>query len=103
MIKAAASEVLIHTTHELLVEKGYKLIEDAWKDFGRRTYLHDEDAGRDHIKTLASSLQHAGWQVDFRKLRSFQHSVSYQEIELEPGGSEVTGHFLHHMKPNARR
>jgi hypothetical protein len=86
-------------TNELLVAEGYKLVEDAWKDFGRRTYLHDDDADRDYIKALARRPQSAGWQTDTRKLRTFLHPGSNHEIELEPGGSEATGHFLHHMKP----
>jgi hypothetical protein len=74
--------------------------EDAWEEFGRRTFLHDDDADRDYIKALARRLQSAGWQTDSRKLRTFGHPGSRHEIELEPGGSEATGHFLHHMRPS---
>jgi len=30
--------------------------------------------------------------------RSFLNIGSGEMIELEPGGSDTTGHFLHHMK-----
>ena len=85
--------------HGLLVALGYKLVEDAWKEFGRLTYMQDDDADRDHIKNLARALRSSGWRPDARKLRTLHHSVSGDEIELEPGGSEVTGHFLHYVKP----
>jgi hypothetical protein len=97
----SSDNLLMSETHELLLAEGYKLVEDAWKEFGRRTYLHDDDANRDYIKGLARSLQSAGWQIYPRKVRAFHHPGSHHEIELEPGGSEVTGHFLHHMKPQA--
>jgi hypothetical protein len=90
-------DVLMSQTHDLLDAEGYRLVEDAWAEFGRRTYLHDDDANRDYVKGLARLLQSAGWQTDSRKLRTFRRSD--HEIELEPGGSEVTGHFLHHMRP----
>jgi hypothetical protein len=73
--------------HDLLVAEGYKLVEDAWKEFGRRTYLHDDDANKDYIKALARRLQSAGWQTDTRKLRTFRHPGSNH---LEPGGSEAS-------------
>jgi hypothetical protein len=93
------------TRHDLLVAFGYKLVEDAWKEFGRLTYMHDDDADRDHIKNLARAPRSSGWRPDARKLRTLHHSASGDEIELEPGGSGVRGHFLHYIKswPRARR
>jgi hypothetical protein len=96
-----SDDSLISATHEVLTAEGYKLVEGAWKEFGRRTYLHDDDADRAYVKGLARSLQSAGWRQYPRKMRAFLHPVSQHEIEVEPGGSEVTGHFLHHMKPQA--
>jgi len=81
----ATNDLFLSQTHELLVAEGYKIIDDAWKEFGRRTYLHDDDANRDYIKALARLLQSAGWQTDPRKLRTFHHPSSHHEIELEPG------------------
>jgi hypothetical protein len=100
-MKSAATndDVFLSQSHDLLVAEGYRLVEDAWDEFGRRTYLHEDDANRDYIKGLGRLLQSAGWQSDSRKLRTFHHPGSDHEIELEPGGSEVTGHFLHHMRP----
>jgi hypothetical protein len=91
--------LLISQTHDLLVANGYKLIDDAWRKFGRRTYLHDDDCDRNYTKGLAKLLHTSGWQSDTAKLRTFCHPAHHHEIELEPGGAEVTGHFLHHIKP----
>jgi hypothetical protein len=92
------NDVLASGTHGLLVGMGYKLVDDAWKQFGRKTYIHEDEANKDCIKALARSLQSAGWQTDSIKLRTFCHISSDHEIELEPGGSGVTGHILHFMK-----
>jgi hypothetical protein len=92
-VKSAGS-----ATHDLLVSQGYKLIEDAWVEHGRLTYTHDDDSTRMYVGNLARVLKSAGWDTDPGKTRAFRHSADRQEIELEPGGAEVTGHFLHHMK-----
>ena len=88
---------LISRTDRVLVAQGYKLVEDVWDQFGRRTYLHDDDADKARIEELAGSLRVAGWQTNVSKLRSFVHPL-HHELELEPGGADVTGHFLHHIK-----
>jgi hypothetical protein len=46
---------------------------------------------------LAGTLRRAGWETDKDKLRSFRRPGADDIIEVEPGGSETTGHFLHHM------
>jgi hypothetical protein len=94
-----ASDPLASQTHELLVSAGYKFIDDAWENSGRRTYLHDEDATREYVNSFARLVEKAGWRKNIRKLRSFRHLRARDEIELEPRGSEVTGHFLHHLRP----
>jgi hypothetical protein len=85
-------------THDLLVAQGYKFIDDAWNTHGRRTYIHDEDATRAHVKMLAGILRDDGWKRDTRALLRFHQAATSCIIELEPGGSETTGHFLHYMK-----
>lgn len=86
--------VLLSRTEALLNEEGYRLVADAWQDLGRRTYLHDEDSDRNFLKRMTVVLRIAGWQTNPNKLRSFCHQEIY-EIELEPGGADVSGHFLH--------
>jgi hypothetical protein len=86
------------STHNLILAAGYKLIEDAWEKNGRRTYIHDDDASGVQMKRLIEILGSAGWEMDSHKLRSFRHIVSDDMIELEPGGSDTTGHFLHQIK-----
>jgi hypothetical protein len=87
------------STHDLIVSQGYRLTDDSWGEQGRRTYIHDDDAERSHITRLSIALRAAGWKNDSEKLRSFVHPGSKEIIEIEPGGSETSGHFLHHMKP----
>jgi hypothetical protein len=93
-------DALRSMTTDLLIAEGYKLVEDAWDEFGRYTYLHDDDADRNYLKALAATLKRANWQQDSRKLRTFRHPNCSYEIEVEPGGSEVSGHFVHLMKLN---
>ena len=85
-------------THSLLVQQGYKLIDEAWDTKGRRTYDHNDDATRDFIAGLARVLRSLGWETHPEILRAFHHSGSGEVIEIEPGGAETTGHFLHHLK-----
>ena len=96
-----AEDLLVSRTGQILDAQGYKLVDDAWKQFGRRTYIHDDDANRDCIEALARLLHGAGWRSHTAKVRSFCHPLGH-EIELEPGGSEV-GHFLHHVMPKQGR
>jgi hypothetical protein len=85
-------------THDLLIQQGYKLIDDAWSLDGRRTYNHNDEATREFIGGLVKVLRSDGWEGDLHKLRSFRHSLRSEIVELEPGGSDTAGHFLHHMK-----
>jgi hypothetical protein len=85
-------------THKLLISLGYKVAEDSWDTNGRVTYIHGDDADRAHVSKLRQSLQKAGWQTDYSKLWAFQHTQTAEIIEIEPGGSEMSGHFLHRMK-----
>jgi hypothetical protein len=61
------------------------------------TALVEYPASSIQIKRLIEIFRSAGWEMDSDKLRSFRHIVN-GVIELEPGGSDTTGHFLHHMK-----
>lgn len=82
--------------HELLIDQGYRIVEDAWNAEGRVTYVHGDDADRPHLAYLTRVLAPAGWTKSPDKLRSFNGKD--EEIEVEPGGSDTSGHFLHHMK-----
>jgi len=88
-------------THQVLTAQGYRLVDDAWEARGRRTYLHEEDATRGHIMGLAETLRRVSRETDKNKLRSFRHLGADEIIEVEPGGCDTTGHFLHHMKASA--
>lgn len=82
----------------MIVAQGYRLTDDSWDEHGRRTYIHDDDVARLHITSLCMVLKSAGWKNDCEKLWSFVHRDFAEIIEIEPGGAEVSGHFLHHMK-----
>ena len=84
--------------HELLVAEGYKLIDDSWESHGRRTYIHDDDATREFIAGLEKQLRSLGWERHTTILRAFRSPSTGELIEVEPGGSETNGNFLHHIK-----
>jgi hypothetical protein len=84
--------------HELLVSHGYKLIDSSWSFYGRRTYDHNDEATREFIAGLDKRLRSLGWERDPDGLRAFRHRSTKEILEIEPGGSETSGHFLHHMK-----
>jgi hypothetical protein len=86
------------STHDFILAEGYKLIDDAWVKDGRRTYIHDDDASAIEFKRLTAILGRVGWEIDTNRLRSLRHPASCDMIELESGGPDTTGHFLHHMK-----
>jgi hypothetical protein len=85
------------SVHDLIAGLGYRLTEDDWDRDGRRTYIHDE-AFALHLKELKSLLQPIGWHPSSDELWILKHSVSGQILEFEPGGADVSGHFLHHLK-----
>ncbi len=82
----------------ILIEHGYKLIDDGWQKEGRKTYLHDENASAEQIRLLKKHFERLGWKKDYENLRSFRHPVTGEILELEPGGPDTSGHFLHHTK-----
>src|SRR5690348_3766450 len=82
-------------THTLLVASGYRLVEDVWARQGRRTYIHDDDAGRSHLREMAALLRADGWLNDAMQLRAFRRPGEL--IEIEPGGADTSGHFLHQL------
>ena len=84
------------TLHDLLLAHGYRLVEDAWCSHGRITYIHDDEADRGFLADLTRALGSIGWKKSPVKLRSFTNDAN--EIEIEPGGSDVSGHFLHYLK-----
>jgi hypothetical protein len=89
---------LDHPLDKLLRDHGYKLVEDAWVRHGRRTYMHGEDATRAFVTDLCAQLKSQGWKCDGSVLRCFRQDETKEMIEVEPGGSEVDGHFLHLMQ-----
>ena len=85
-------------THNILISLGYKLVEDAWENSGRRTYSHDDDVSRTEMANLKINLGSAGWIRDTNALWIFRQQESGEILEVEPGGAETSGHFLHHLK-----
>lgn len=87
----------IKEVQELFEAEGYSLIEDAWDELGRLTFVHDDVADRSHLDRLARLLQAAGWEKAKTQLRTFRHPSSGEIVEVEPGGSDTSGHFIHYM------
>jgi hypothetical protein len=75
---------------------GYKPEDDSWDVEGRRTYIHDDDATRAWVISLERVLGRQGWTRDPNQLRAFRHD-SGELIELEIGGPDTSGHYLHHL------
>lgn len=84
---------------DVLASFGYKLAEDAWQEFARRSYVHDENATLDFMLALAKDLRPLGWIIHPDVLRAFSHPATGEMIEVEPGGPETRGHWLHFLKP----
>ena len=85
----------LHALHGVLTSEGYKLVEDAWSTQRRLTYIHDDDADRQHIVNLTGVMQASGWARSQHQLRTFSHQSTDEMVELEPGGADTRGHFLH--------
>ena len=85
---------------DTLLILGYRPEDDSWDTDRRRTYIHDDSASRAWMVSLARVLGRQGWdrwEREFTTLRGFQHPDGLV-IEVEPGGSETSGHYLHLMK-----
>lgn len=85
-------------THHVLTQFGYRLVEDAWAENGRRTFLSDEDADRELLKDLGAVLAEYGWTKHPNMLRAFNNTATGELLEIEIGGPDTSGHFLHHIK-----
>jgi len=83
---------------DVLSMLGYEPADDSWDTDGRRTYIHEDNATRAYLTTLVGILGRQGWQRSPTELRTFRHELSGQIIEIEPGGADCTGHYLHHIK-----
>jgi hypothetical protein len=95
------SRVFACHMRELLDFAGYKLVDDAWEKHGRYTFVHEDDASTSYVRSLNRMLRSEGWILDANKLRTLHHPGTLHEMELEPGGGGMTGHFLHYLDPVA--
>ena len=68
----------------------------------RLTFVHNDDADCQQLNRTTRTLQFAGSQKSDAALRTFNHPVTRELVEIEPGGSDVSGHFLHFMSDLAR-
>ena len=60
--------------------------------------LTNGKADREHLVKLEKGIRAAGWVRAPDQMRMFRHKTTADIIELEPGGTKIGGHFLHHMK-----
>lgn len=87
--------ISLETTFILL---GYRAEDDSWKSEGRRTYTSGDDVTRAYLTTLRGILARQGWHRAENALRTFRHEATGEVIEIEPGGADCSGHYLHLMK-----
>lgn len=86
-----------HLDH-LFRELGYRLVKDCWGSEGRKTYVHDDEADRTFLTDLAKTLAEHGFKMDRNRLRCYLNDVTGELIEIESGGAETSGHFVHHLR-----
>jgi hypothetical protein len=84
---------------DTLMILGYRPEDDSWDVEGRRTYIHDDDATRAWLVSLKRIFGRQGWDRDTRDHNLFRHENG-ELIQIEAGGDDCTGHYLHHMKAN---
>ncbi len=82
---------------DTLVILGYKPEDDSWNTDGRRTYINDDNATRAYLVTLTNILGRQGWYKNQYVLRTYNHANG-ETIEIEPGGADCSGHYLHHLR-----
>jgi len=82
---------------DALVILGYKPEDDSWDTDGRRTYISDDDVTPAFLVVVTNILKYINWYRDSSSLRTYRHANG-EIIEIEPGGADCTGHYLHHMK-----
>ena len=89
---------MAHDLEHVLRGLGYKLAEDVWADAGRRSYVNSENADREFLRDLEDEIRAFHWRKHNTRLRAFEKNDSSEILEVEPGGSDTSGHFLHHFK-----
>lgn len=80
---------------------GYRIADEAWSTLGRCSFSHDEDATPAFLAALRASLARLGWKKHEAALRTFIDGAGGL-IEIEPGGADCSGHYLHVMRGDAR-
>lgn len=83
---------------QILMLLKYHPKDDSWDTDGRRTYSSDVNATQARLNRLGRALQSIGWEPMKNRLRMFRDTKSCEIIEIEPGGDDCTGHYLHLMK-----
>jgi hypothetical protein len=87
---------------EILVACGYKLVECLEK--ARSMHVHSRRRSHASICCGTAQRPHNRWMGGGpQKVKAFRHISDHYEIELEPGGSELSGHFLHYIKAESTR
>jgi hypothetical protein len=76
---------------------GYRPEDDSWETDGRVTYIHDDDATRAWMISLERILGRQGWYRDKHDRNLFRNETGIF-FEIEPGGENCSGHYLHLMK-----
>jgi hypothetical protein len=83
---------------QVLKQIGYRLVDDSWDDQGRKTFLNSENADYSFMKELESALIDCGFRRHETLLRAFRSGSTGQFLEIEVGGPETSGHYLHYFR-----
>ena len=57
--------------------------------------MHDDNPDGPFLLALSHSLQYAGWQADDAVPPVYRLPSAGLMIEIEPGGADTSGHYLH--------
>jgi hypothetical protein len=85
----------------ILREWGYTLFDDDWIAHGRRTYFHNRDRQESFID-LERALSEYGWKLHPTILRRLINDDTGDLLELESGGADTSGVFVHHLNRSGR-
>jgi hypothetical protein len=88
----SSGQLKLTRTRKLLVANGYRLV--ACNEHGR-TYMHDDNADGSFLLALSCSLRYAGWQANDAVPPVYRLPSAGLMIEIEPGGADTAGHYLH--------
>lgn len=73
-------------------------MDESRDDQDRKTFLNSENADYSFMKQLESGLLECGFRRHETSLRAFLNGSTGEFLEIEVGGPETSGHYLHYFQ-----